>query len=132
VAKTKSAAPKPAPKSQNFYLITDIELLALETNRETLKMLVDRVSAAKKAIEAMEDDLILRLERGARPVGEMTALIQTVKGQCRPAWKDIMVAHMHDHHGVVEASTVAVAQAQTTIPTSKQLVIGKKGGLRHD
>ena len=116
---------KTAVKQQKSPAITELELVALETTRETLSLLRKQATEAEKRVKGLEQDLILRLQAGARVQGNMTAIVQEVSGQCRPPWKDLYIGVMV-RQGVSPETAEAEARRGTIITVSKALVIGPK------
>lgn len=119
---------KTAARKQQLPLvapITTVELMALETYRDTLKLLSQRVAETRKALEGTEEAIIMRLKAGAQTEGPYTAVIQQVQGDCRPAWKEVHLQHMEKVHGQPQALTEALVRKDTVRSVKEVLVVGK-------
>lgn len=109
-------------------LITEADLLAVETARSRLTLLNAELSAARQQLATLEQDIKDRLEAGCRVVGRMTAMVTEEAGPRRPQWKDIYLDHMHCHHNrSIEAEEQRVI-TETMGKPREVLVIGVKPG----
>ncbi len=113
-------------QQQQEVVISSVELLAVETEREALALLRRQLREAELRLAGHEADLVARLDAGAMVTGPMTAVVETIVGDCRPAWKGLLVEHMHDVHGVPAETTEARAREVTAPPQKKALVIGRQ------
>lgn len=109
--------------------ITSVELLALETTRDSLRLLSKTLEDAKDQLKAQEGELMQRLEAGAQVLGPMAAHVHSEPGDCRPKWKDLMLAHMAKYHNVTAVIAEAKVREGTPRPTVKSLVISRRSDV---
>jgi hypothetical protein len=120
-------ATKKAVKTESpIEVITEYELIAVETTRLQLQEARKKVKQAELALEGRQKDIIRKLKSGAHVEGSKTAIITEELGQCRPAWKDLYVEHFQSEHGETLESIVLRAQAAYPATSHEVLVIGSK------
>lgn len=111
--------------------ITEADLLAVETARQELAAIKAAAERAKAKVDALENDITLRLKAGARITGRMVALISRIEGPRRPPWKDLYLDHMSATHqwsrDALENMTIFSYPGQP----HEALVIGPKPGHEH-
>ena len=120
-------APKKTPSKDT---LTELELLALETNKASVELLTKQVAEARKRVAGMEQDVILRLRAGAKVQGGLTAMLQLQGGgTISPSWKGHYLKHMLEAHNV-SAETAEQDLRRITTPSAptEVLVIGRKAG----
>jgi len=119
MAKTTKTRKQERPQD----LITDLELMTIETRRSALALLRKQLREAEESLKGQEQDLIMRLDAGARVVGALHAEARTEVGQCRPEWKDAYLTHMENFHGQSRETTETALRGITTIPEKRVLLI---------
>jgi len=98
--------------------ITDIEVMKLMNLRESKTFIKKRLEQIDSDLTALEDDLIARIESGARIESPHPICVKTSERRC-PSWKDAFIAAA----GETEAKKVI----ESTTPTiSKSIVISTK------
>jgi len=87
-----------------------------------LSELSDEVFTLSSSLAAREQNVVSRLRRGVKILGDIRAIVATVKGQCRPKWKDafLALAARMRLNPLVEEKRVT---KETVIPETYQLVI---------
>jgi hypothetical protein len=122
----KVTVSKKLPVPQN--VISGLELVALETSRESLRLLSQQVREAVQKLAGLEQDIIKRLKAGARVEGDMVAIIKLQGGgTISPSWKTHYLDHMVKEHGI-SADTAEQNVRRLTTPSSptEVLVVGPK------
>lgn len=117
--KTKTTRKQERPQD----LITDLELMTLETQRSALALLRRKLKDAEERLKGQEQDLIMRLDNGAKVIGALHAEARTEVGQCRPEWKDAYLTHMENFHGQSRETTETALRGITPIPEKRVLLI---------
>lgn len=80
-------------------VITEEELAAVQALRARREQLGRELGAIQAQLTAREDDLVAKVQAGARVRGALTAVLDT-KVVCNPSYKDELVAHFEQAHGV--------------------------------
>jgi hypothetical protein len=114
---------KTAKRAAPPQVVTDVELLALETSRAALALLRKHVKDSEARLDGLEADLIARLDAGAVISGDVVAVVDVVEGQCRPKWKEQLLAHMEKYHQVSPQTCEAQMRALTPVSSHKVLNI---------
>jgi hypothetical protein len=125
MAKKSAAATTKQQHQQQVAPVTALELVALETSRETLALLRQRVNEAERGLKGAEQDLIMRLDAGARVVGGMTAIVETQEGSISPKWKEHYLQHMMVQHNISFETAEAQVREATDRSSKRVLVVGK-------
>lgn len=98
--------------------ITDIEVMKLMNLRESKAFIKKRLEQIDSDLTTLEDDLIARIESGARIESHHSISVKTSERRY-PSWKDAFIAAA----GETEAKKVV----ESTTPTiSKSIVISTK------
>jgi chromosome segregation ATPase len=117
-------ARKNAKKQEAPVVITELELVGIETTRMQLSDLRKQVRKAEAKLEQSEKSVIDRLKAGAQVLGSRTAAIQAGVGPCRPKWQELHIKHMEAEHGQAAALTEQKAKEAYPAKPTEELVIG--------
>lgn len=110
----------------SLVVITELELVAVETATLQLQYLRKKVRQAEASLEQQETSVISKLKAGAAIQGSRTATVQTELGQCRPKWQELHLKHLAEEHGIAEAQAVEDARKLYPPKSVEVLVIGQK------
>jgi hypothetical protein len=112
-------ATAPAPAT-----IKEAELLELSEKREEYRELQKQLKTAESSCKALENDLINRLQAGAKVQGKLTAVIEEKAGASRPPWKTEYLDHMEHEHDVNRVAEEQRVQLKYPPDPTERLVIG--------
>jgi hypothetical protein len=117
---------KKATKKVEVLVVTEYELVAIETTRLQLAEFRKKAREAEAALEQREADVIAKLKAGAVVEGNRTAVIKPDVGPSRPKWKELYVQHFEAEHGETAESIEVRVQKLYPGKTCDTLVIGDK------
>jgi hypothetical protein len=119
-------AKKAKKVEQQVQVITEFELVALETTRLQLAEARKKVRELEAATEQREANLIAALKAGAVVDGNRTAVVETVTGPSRPKWKEAYVEHFQEEHGETQEAIELRLQKKYPGKECEVLVVGVK------
>jgi hypothetical protein len=108
--------------------ILEEELTELSRERERVLALAHDLEQARAHLKQVEDDIVQRLHAGARVLGALTAVVETVAGRCAPSWKEELLAHFEQAHGLHRAFVEVEVRQRWPAEPHEELVIGPKPG----
>jgi len=113
---------KSQTKSQTTQdVISEVNLLAIETMREKKKSLLRQLGDIETDLELAESVILSRLTNGAVCQGPHEAFIDYKMGSCRPAYKDLYVT-LATEKGLSPDEAIQSAQ-ELYPPTEKQVLV---------
>lgn len=115
---------KKAAAKKVVAVVTELDLITIETNRLKLAEIRKQERQLKAALEQQEENVITLLRAGAVVQGGLSAVIETSPGVCRPKYQELWVKHMAEH-GVAEKAALEQAKEAYPAVEKEELVIGK-------
>lgn len=106
----KKTQRKTPVEQQPTQVVTELELVAVETSRMTLATLRKRVREAEATLEQQEADVIAKVRAGAAIQGKLAASVTVEMGPSRPKWQELHFEHMLNEHGLTKEQVVVDAQ----------------------
>lgn len=122
MAKTK-IKPAPAPT----VVITEIQLVEVQTYRDRVADLKAKLKAAEALENQASAQVMFMLQSGAIvQSSSLTACVVQQQGDCRPKWKEHYLGLAARFLGLAPAKAEADLKAVTEIPVKDVLVIAEK------
>ncbi len=105
------------------------DIADIQVRRSRLAVMTAELAQQGALLASAEAQVIALLRAGAEvEAGPMTACIETKKGQCRPAWKNLFLGHMEEKHGVPVAAAEQEARKDYPPVDREVLAIGVRMG----
>lgn len=106
--------------------IEEAELRALEKLRAKRAEAKARLEALEVQVQATELSLVLRIQGGAGFRGRLVGFLERGTGPSRPHYKEELVAHFEQAHGIAGALVVAECHRRWPGEPTVRLVVAPK------